>query len=174
KNTSTMKKKLNNIGFGGITVTTLYGSFTEKRVKDFQRYYGLKVNGIADDQTLAKLNEVYNSPLQLGKTHKDTTTLKRNLNRLGFKGITVTSYFGDYTEKKLKDFQKYYGLKANGIADAVTLKKVDDLVNSPFQQGKRHKDTPTFKKKLNRIGFGNISVTTLFGSFTDKKVRELQ
>src|SRR5699024_4710030 len=156
-------KKLNNIGFGGITVTTLYGSFTEKRVKEFQRYYDLKVNGIADDQTLAKLNEVYNSPLQLGKTHKDTTTLKRNLNRLGFKGITVTSYFGDYTEKKLKDFQKYYGLKANGIADAVTLDKINEIKNSPLQLGKRSASLTSLKNKLNSIGYGKITVTTYFG-----------
>src|SRR5699024_4489907 len=127
-----------------------------------------------DLKTLLRADEAANTSFQKGKSHKNTAKLKRNLNKLGFKGITVTSFFGDYTEKKVKQLQKYYGLKATGIADPVTMKKVDDLIKSPFQKVKRNKKTSSIKKKLNRIGFGKISVTTLFGSFTDKKVREFQ
>lgn len=49
-----MKEKLNQIGFGNIKVTSYYGDFTVKKVKDFQRYYGLTVTGKADVKTLEK------------------------------------------------------------------------------------------------------------------------
>src|SRR5699024_3038608 len=140
----------------------------------FQKYFGLTVTGKADLKTLLKVEETANTPFQKGKRHKNTTTLKRNLNKLGFSGITVTTLYGSYTEKKVKEFQKYYGLRVNGLADTVTMKKVDDIINSSLQKGKRNSQTTTIKKKLNHIGFGGITVTTLYGSFTEKRVKDFQ
>src|SRR5690625_3222994 len=67
-----LKKKLNQIGFGGITVTDYFGDFTDRRVREFQAYYNLEVDGSAGPATMKKLKEVYNSPFQKGKRHKDT------------------------------------------------------------------------------------------------------
>src|SRR5699024_2739997 len=107
------KRNLNKTGFSGISVTNYFGDFTETRVKQFQKYFGLTVTGKADLKTLLKVEETANTPFQKGKRHKNTTTLKRNLNKLGFSGITVTTLYGSYTEKKVKEFQKYYGLRVN-------------------------------------------------------------
>lgn len=169
-----LKENLNYLGFGNIKVTDLYGSFTVKRVKDFQRYYGLKVTGIADPRTLEKIDEILNSPFQEGKRHPDTIKLKENLNRLGFGNIKVTDLYGSFTVKKVREFQEHYKLHVNGIADSRTWTKIDEILNSPFQEGKRHSDTVLLKQKLNALGYGNIKETTLFGSFMDKKVREFQ
>ncbi|WP_146938584.1 peptidoglycan-binding protein, partial [Cerasibacillus quisquiliarum] len=170
----TVKRMLNAVGFGHIQVTSLYGSFMTKKVKEFQSYYGLNVTGKLDLNTLDELEKIYQSPLQKGKSHPKVAELKENLSRLGFGNFKGNNNFGSLTEKHLKDFQRYYGLKVTGIADSRTLEKIAEILNSPFQEGKRHPDTIKLKENLNRLGFGNIKVTDLYGSFTEKKVREFQ
>src|SRR5699024_10470948 len=177
KDTIQLKKDLSNLGF---TVpgngTSLYGKETEKKVKELQSYYGLNVNGIADEITLAKIKKVLSSPLQNGKRHKDTVQLKKDLSKLGF---TVpgngTSLYGKQTEKKVKEFQSYYGLNANGIADEITLEKVQKVLSSPLQNGKRHKDTIQLKKDLTTLGYpvqGNGN--SIYGKETENRVKEFQ
>ena len=174
KDTIPLKKDLNKLGYGGITVTNYFGSFTKKRVKQFQNYYGLKVTGEADQATLSKIASLLPNPLSQGKRHKDTIPLKKDLNKLGYGGITVTNYFGSFTEKRVKQFQEYYGLKVTGEADQATLSKIASLLPNPLSQGKRHKDTIPLKKDLNKLGYGGITVTNYFGSFTEKRVKQFQ
>ncbi|MFD2628888.1 peptidoglycan-binding protein [Oceanobacillus kapialis] len=174
KETSDMKEKLNSIGFGSILVSDLYGSYTAKKVRDFQDYYGLVVNGIADPVTLEKLDSVYGSPYQQGKRHDDMIGFKEDLNRLGFGHITVTTLFGSYTKQKVEEFQAHYGLIDNGIIDSVTEAKIKEIVNSPFQKGKTHSEIPAIKEKLNDLGYGTIQVTEYFGDFTEKVLKEFQ
>ena len=169
-----LKNNLDKLGYGGITVTNYYGSFTEKRVKQFQKYYGLKVTGEADQATLSKIASLLPNPLSKGKRHKDTIPLKKDLNKLGYGGITVTNYYGSFTKKRVKQFQKYYDLKVTGEADQATLSKIASLLPNPLSKGKRHKDTIAFKRNLNNIGFGGITVTNYYGSFTEKRVKQFQ
>ncbi|WP_339226577.1 peptidoglycan-binding protein [Oceanobacillus sp. FSL K6-2867] len=170
-----IKKKLNRVGFGGITETYFFGSFTEKRVKQFQTYYGLSVTGKTDEATLKQLDEVYNSPFQKGKRHNDTLAIKEKLNRIGYGKITVTAFYGTYMDKQVRKFQKDNGLRINGIMDEITLKKLNaEVSKTPFQRGDRHKDIVGIKKKLNRVGFGGISETTLFGSWMETRVKQFQ
>ncbi|HEY4599690.1 MAG TPA: peptidoglycan-binding protein [Cerasibacillus sp.] len=169
-----LKQKLSKLGFGSFIGNNNFGSLTEKHVKDFQGYYGLKVTGIADTRTLDKIDELLNSPFQEGKRHPDTIKLKENLNRLGFGNIKVTDLYGSFTAEKVREFQEHFNLHANGIADSRTMAKINEILNSPFQEGKRHSDIVLLKQKLNALGYGNIQETTLFGSFMDKKVREFQ
>src|SRR5699024_6281510 len=97
------------------------------QVKQFQKYYGLQADGAVGPSTMKKINTVYNSPFQKGKSHKKTAEIKKKLNDLGYSGITVTNYFGDYTKKQVQKFQRDYGLRVNGIADEVTRKKIDEI-----------------------------------------------
>ncbi|MEC5426098.1 peptidoglycan-binding protein, partial [Virgibacillus sp. C22-A2] len=174
ENTIDLKNKLNHIGFGNILVTDLYGDFTELKVREFQKYYGLIVNGIADDHTIEKLSSIANTPFQNGKRHSNTILLKENLNQLGFGNITISTLYGNFTEEKVTEFQNYFGLIPNGIADDRTFKKIDELLSSPFQQGKRHKATLQLKKNLNAIGYGGITLSDFYGSFTEQRVKEFQ
>src|SRR5699024_5006472 len=119
-----LKRDVNKLGYGGIMVTNYFGNYTEKKVKQFQKYYGLKVTGSANKATLSKIKSLLPNPLSKRKRHKDTPGLKRDLNKLGYGGIMVTNYFGNYTEKKVKQFQKYYGLKVTGQANKATLSKI--------------------------------------------------
>ncbi|MGP4073850.1 peptidoglycan-binding protein [Piscibacillus sp. B03] len=174
KDTSEFKVMLNRLGFGYITVTDYFGDFSEKKVKDFQRTYDLVEHGIIDSITQEKLESIYHSPFQKGKRHEDLPELKRNLNKLGFGNIKVTNYFGDFSEKKVKQFQRYFGLPDHGIIDDKTLEKLNEIYNSPMQKGKRHKDIIELKENLNSLGYGNILVTNYYGDFTEKKVKEFQ
>lgn len=173
--TPELKEKLNRIGYGNISVTTLYGSFMDNRVRKFQRDHGLRVNGIMDELTQRKLDEVVNNnPFQRGDRHEDIIEVKKKLNHIGFDGISETPLFGSWMETRVKQFQRYYGLPVSGKLDNATLKKLDEVYNSPFQRGKRHNDTIKLKEKLNEIGYGYISVTTLYGSFMEKQVKKFQ
>src|SRR5699024_7195410 len=130
--TKKLKKDLKKLGFkvpgNG---TTLYGTKTEKKVKEFQEYYSLRVNGIADSVTLKKIKDVLNSPLQNGKRHADTKQLKKDLAKIGYKVPgNGTTLYGDETEKQVRKLQKDLGLAVSGIADEVTLKKIKDLVKN--------------------------------------------
>src|SRR5699024_5924645 len=127
--------------------TTLYGKQTETKVKEFQKKYGLVQNGIADEVTLKKIDELVKakqnpSVLENGVRHAKVKTLKKNLKKLGF---TVpgngTTLYGKQTEAKVKEFQKYYGLSVTGKVDSVTDTKINSILKTPLQNGKRHKDT---------------------------------
>src|SRR5699024_19994 len=168
-----IKKKLNKIGISGITETTYFGDYTEIKVKQIQENYGLKVNGVVNANTLKKLNEVYDSPYQLGKRNSQVTAFKKKMNKTQFSGISVTNYYGDYTENRVKEFQRFAGLKANGIADSKTRSELDKYL-SGYKKGNSSKAIANFKKKLNKVGFSGITVTNYFGDYTKKKVKEFQ
>jgi len=168
------KRQLNELGFGHIKVTSYFGSFMEKRLKAFQKQNGLKATGIVDEPTKKALNEASATVLKRGVRHQDVIQLKKDLNRLGFGKIKVTSFYGSFTEKRVKDFQHHYGLKVTGEADAKTINKINTILTSPYQKGKRHKDIVKLKQNLNRLGFGYIAETTLYGSFMERKVRDFQ
>src|SRR5699024_5398226 len=104
-----LKRNLNRLGFDGLAIADLYGSFTTKRVKEFQEYYTLEITGSANLETLHKIDEILLAPLQKGKHHQDTIELKRLLNRLGYDGLALTTKFGSLTEKREKQFQKDNG-----------------------------------------------------------------
>src|SRR5699024_12404691 len=110
--------------------------------------------GIADSRTLEKLDETINSPFQRGKRHEDTKELKQHLNKLGFGNIKVTTLFGSFMEKRMKDFQDYYGLKAHGIADSRTLEKLDETKIGRAQCSERDEDTKVARQQRKKHGYG--------------------
>src|SRR5690625_3676392 len=173
----TLKQDLAKIGFTVPgTGTNLYGTQTERKVKEFQKYYGLSQTGTVNNATKSKIKEIIESPLQKGKRHKDTVQMKKDLAKIGFTVPgTGTNLYGTQTEKKVEEFQKYYKLTVNGIADGPTLKKIEQINNSPLQKGKKHKDTIQLKKDLAKIGYpvpGNG--TNLYGTVTENVVKEFQ
>src|SRR5699024_11389301 len=78
-----LKKDLAKLGFkvpgNG---TNLYGTKTEKNVKELQKYYGIKQTGTVNNQTKKTIDTNVNSHLQKGKRHKDTKKLKKDLKKI--------------------------------------------------------------------------------------------
>src|SRR5690625_6672660 len=71
-----MKKILTKLVYGSMNLNDLYGSFTAKRVKEFQKYYGITQTGKAGPRTLAQIDSLLPNPLSEGKRHKDTVALR--------------------------------------------------------------------------------------------------
>src|SRR5699024_8368430 len=101
------------------------------------------------NQNQLQLNKKNNvSTLEEGVRHNDMLTLKKDLQTLEFaNGMSMTNYYGSYTTKKVKDLQKYYGIKQTCKADKNTLKIIKEILNSPYLPGKRHQDIIPFKEK---------------------------
>src|SRR5699024_10010548 len=121
----TLKVNLKKLGFAVPgSGTNLFGSQTEKKVKEFQKYYGLTITGKVDKKTNDKINTILKTPLQRVKSHKDTKKLKADLKAIGYPVPgNGTTFYGVDTETVVKKFQKEQKLVVNGIADEVTLKK---------------------------------------------------
>lgn len=53
-----LQRQLNGFGFSSLVVDGIFGAATEEAVKNFQRYYGLTVDGVVGPQTWAKLETI--------------------------------------------------------------------------------------------------------------------
>jgi len=173
-NIKELKKKLNHLGFGKLKITKKFGTFAEKKVKNFQRYYDLEITGKADIPTLEKINQILDAPFQLNRHHENIIQLKQKLNWIGYGNLRVSSKFGPATERRIKDFQKFYKLPISGIADAKTCAKIDEVFLKIYSLGGKHVKIVEFKRNLIRAGFRGIEVTKKFGTFTERKVKEFQ
>ena len=128
-------------------VTGYFGKLTEAAVKRFQRKYGIRTTGQVGPQTRAKLHELYGPSDMEPFSYTFTLTLKKgnqgnevlNLQRALKLDSTVsplgsiTGYFGDITEKAVKDFQKKYGIRATGQVGPLTRDKLNELFSAPPQ-----------------------------------------
>ena len=172
-----MKKDLAKLGFVvSNNPNNDFGPKTEQVVKQFQRYYGLSVTGIADKATLDKLKKNVNSPYQMGKSGPEIKEIKLKLAELGFKVSNNPNYdYGWKTTQTVKSFQSRYGLKANGIVDEVTLAKIDELLNSPLQVGMSSLRVYQMKLDLAKLGFVvSNNPNWDYGPKTKKVVEEFQ
>ncbi|MED1672587.1 peptidoglycan-binding protein [Pallidibacillus thermolactis] len=129
-----MKEDLAKLGFVvSANPNNDYGPQTAAVVKEFQQYYGLEATGVADEATLNKIHEVLSSPYQLYHSSPEIKKLKMKLLRLGF--VVSNNPNEDYglkTAEVVKEFQKTFGLRVNGIIDEVTLNKINELFDNKF------------------------------------------
>jgi len=97
----------------------IFGSGTEKALKDYQQANGLKVDGIAGPDTFSHMG-LYD--LVLLRRGTRGTTVKKMQEELG---IDADGKFGAGTEKAVKEYQEKNGLKADGIVGPGTLAKLE-------------------------------------------------
>ncbi|ALX49948.1 peptidoglycan-binding protein [Lentibacillus amyloliquefaciens] len=175
-----LKRKLKELGFDGygMILTEYFGDGTEKNVRDFQEFYRQKVTGVADQKVFDQIDFLLPNPFSNGKRHVDTIEFKKDLKELGFDGygMKLTHYYGDGTEKNVRDFQEFYRQKVTGVAEQKVFDQIDFLLPNPFSNGRRHVDTIEFKKDLAELGFDNYGMllTHFYGDGTEKNVRDFQ
>ncbi len=174
------KKNLIELGFDnyGMKLTHYFGDGTEKNVRDFQEFYRQEVTGIADQEVFDQIDFLLPNPFSNGRRHVDTVEFKKNLIELGFDnyGMKLTHYFGDGTEKNVRDFQEFYRQEVTGVAGQEVFDQIDFLLPNPFSNGKRHIDTVELKKDLIELGFDNygMKLTHYYGEGTEKNVLDFQ
>src|SRR5699024_5787890 len=175
-----LKKKLTNLGFGRFPSdpSENYGPVTSGVVKEFQAYYNLPQTGIADEATLAKINEVLEPPYKNGDRGLKIVEIKENLTNLGFGNFpkSPSIFYGNVTENVVKVFQRHFGLNNTGIADQHTLNKITEILNTPYQDGNRGKNIKDLKMDLTNLGFGNFpkDPSKNYGPVTTGVVKEFQ
>jgi len=115
----------------------VFGTNTEKAVKEFQKASGISITGIVDTITEGALEhelakpKVADSKIQSGSYIKKGDTgpvviaLQKALNKNGAKPqLSEDGVFGNGTVEALKKFQKANKLEADGIAGPETLKRL--------------------------------------------------
>ena len=129
--------RLSNLGFliNKIEVTNKeFGADTQEKLKDFQKFRGLKTSGVLDEITKAVLLEAafklgnrqlyLQSPMLKGD---DVFELQTQLGKLGFDVGRVDGIFGPPTVNALIDFQKNFGLIEDGIAGHETVRNLQNI-----------------------------------------------
>ncbi len=103
----------------GVGADGIFGSGTERALKDYQKENGLQVDGIAGPDTFSQMGLHDLVLLRRGTRGSTVKALQEKL------AIDADGKFGPGTEKAVKAFQEENGLKADGIVGPNTLAKLD-------------------------------------------------
>ena len=129
-----LQQRLKDLGYYTIRVDGIFGSGTQRAVREFQANNGLTVTGRADDVTQKLLYSSAAKPAGTGASGSYTTlarssryssqvvTLQRRLKALGYLAGAADGYFGSQTYRAVRSFQSRNGLSVTGIADPDTQK----------------------------------------------------
>ncbi|MBN8210393.1 peptidoglycan-binding protein [Bacillus sp. NTK071] len=113
--------------------------------------------------------EFGNRTLQEGDQGSDVSELQDYLMTKGvFPYHTATGYYGDITEKAVKNFQRSRNLKEDGIAGSETNQKIKVL-----RQGDIGKQVIHIQSQLEQTNY-NVSMDGIYGSGTVRAVEKFQ
>jgi peptidoglycan hydrolase-like protein with peptidoglycan-binding domain len=99
----------------GVEADAVFGSATEKALKDWQAKNGLAADGIAGPDTFMTMGLYELVLLKEGTRGEAVKKLQEKL------GVGADGQFGSGTEKALRDYQAKNGLVADGTAGPATL-----------------------------------------------------
>ncbi len=128
----TLQQRLKDLGYYTIKVDGIFGSATQRAVREFQRVNGLSVTGKADNATQTLLYSSAAKPAHSGVTGSYTTLarsgkyrsavvpLQKRLKALGYYSGNIDGYFGSATYRAVRNFQNRNGLTVTGVADPYT------------------------------------------------------
>lgn len=113
----------------------------------------------------------------------EVKALQKDLIKMGYLSSDATGYFGDLTEKAVKELQDDYGYEADGIAGESTLKLLDRLMgrvkssvdpSKLMQEGDENEYVSALQKSLIKLGYLNTKATGFYGPATKRAVLGLQ
>ena len=142
--------RLQELGLYGYSrITGYYGSITKDAVKDFQKAYGLKQDGVVGEMTMQKLFSTYKeTSLIPGMKNDDVGELQERLKELGYYSYSTDKEYGSKTREAVVYFQSAHGLTADGIAGIQTKQLLYSSAAMTEQEARRalatsYEDTPT-------------------------------
>ena len=130
----TLQQRLKDLGYYTIKVDGIFGSGTQRAVREFQQVNGLSVTGKADNATQQLLYSSaakpagsssgipssYETLSRSGKYKSAVVPLQKRLRELGYYSGNIDGYFGSQTYRAVRNFQSRNGLTVTGVADAYT------------------------------------------------------
>jgi peptidoglycan hydrolase-like protein with peptidoglycan-binding domain len=122
-----VQTKLIALGYnlGGSGADGIFGTITEKAVRNFQRDAGITVDGVVGPQTETALDKAKTYTFRLSAVVKKgnrggaVSIVQKALNALGY-SLVMDGVFGRKTEDAVKKFQKAKGLVVDGIVGPIT------------------------------------------------------
>lgn len=152
-----LQMNLNSLGYSCGTADGKYGTKTYNAVKEFQKDNGLAVDGIAGNQTQAKIKSTI-------------TDLQQKLNDLGYGVGNVDGIAGSKTTAAIKKFQKNNNIKQTGIANKETLSALNEKHNStnlcPIPEYEPTIEVPSYESSIKTE---IVSVKYLSDEYSDWK-----
>lgn len=106
-----LQQALIGLGYLNGAADGIYGSKTAEAVREYQRDYGLAVDGSAGKNTLTSVKSTI-------------VALQSDLERKGHDCNGANGVFGPGTKSAVKAYQKSAGLTVTGIAGSATMKKL--------------------------------------------------
>ena len=106
-----LQRALIGLGFLDGVADGQYGSKTAEAVRDYQRAYGLGVDGNAGKNTMTSLKNT-------------VVALQSDLTRKGYDANGTDGVFGGGTKSAVKAYQRAAGVTVTGIAGSRTMKKL--------------------------------------------------
>lgn len=129
------QERLKDLGYLTTTPDGAYGDDTAVAVKQFQARNDLIVDGYLGPSTRVALNssEARANGLMLGERGDSVTRVQELLKKYGYlSSSNVTGYYGEATERAVKNFQNRNGLSADGLVGLQTMAKLTgDNVRRP-------------------------------------------
>lgn len=115
-----LQRKLGAVGFT-LAEDGIFGEKTDAAIRTFQKRSNLVVDGLAGNQTIAKLDAVLRKEEYPGHLIKRGSSDKENTKKVQKAvGVSADGIFGSKTEAAVKEFQKKKKVKADGIVGPAT------------------------------------------------------
>lgn len=134
-----VQRGLQEIGYSLGRTDGVYGPRTQDAIERFQQACALEVDGLVGEATRAALAEAgvqipmfdpiemtfpagFSRKLSLGMEGADVLALQESLEALGYLKAEPDQVYGKQTRAAVRKFQREHEMKANGIADAWTIR----------------------------------------------------
>ena len=126
-----LNTRLRQLNYTTVRASDQYAAATEAAVSAVQEAYGLKVTGIADEETLNIIYGECYRPLSYGATGEDVKLLQEKLVELGYYTGNITGSYLEGTTAAVQIFQGENSMEITGTADAKTQEKLFSLAIRP-------------------------------------------
>lgn len=164
------QERLKTLGYMTTTPDGSYGADTTAAVKQFQSRNDLIVDGYLGPSTRMILNSSDAVPngIGLGDQNESVIRIQRLLSQYGYlSSANITGYFGEVTEKAVKNFQSANGLASDGSVGIQTMTKLTSN-NVRRYSGNSSSSSGSSGGSSGRTnssaGSGNVSTGTASGS----------
>ncbi|KUO69347.1 MAG: peptidoglycan-binding protein [Clostridia bacterium BRH_c25] len=148
-----LQQDLKKLGYFSASPTGYYGDITIKAVKNLQKSHGIARDGVAGNDTLSLINRLLDGSsgtasggtsisisgkvLKKGTSGKEIVNLQSDLKKLSLFTLQSTGYYGDATEKAVKNLQKKNGLLQDGVAGNATISLINRLLGGASSTSSR-------------------------------------